>query len=125
MIKSWTAENVEIAQRDVSDLTLTTSITLCHSDVCQPLKGTWATQKKNLETLTEAYNTCRNVILFFSVNNSRAFQGYVSRILSPTRSPFKCCCPIALICLAMLQEKPASAILSLAPSIIAQNVSYT
>lgn len=41
-------------------------------------KGTWATQKKNLNTLTEAYNDCRHVILFFSVNNSRAFQGYVS-----------------------------------------------
>lgn len=94
MIKSWTAENVEIAQRDVSDLTLTTFITLCHSDACQPLKNTWATQKKNLDILTEAYNSCRNVILFFSVNNSRAFQGYVSRFLSPTRSAFQHCCPL-------------------------------
>ncbi|KAI4205096.1 MAG: hypothetical protein LQ350_000723 [Teloschistes chrysophthalmus] len=36
----------------------------------------WATQSKNLDVLTEAFNTCRNVILVFSVNNSRAFQGY-------------------------------------------------
>ncbi|KAL8946887.1 MAG: hypothetical protein Q9222_006772, partial [Ikaeria aurantiellina] len=54
MIKSWNAENVEAAQRDCI----------------------WATQPKNLDVLTEAFNTCRNVILFFSVNNSRAFQGY-------------------------------------------------
>lgn len=78
MIKSWTAENVATAQRDVSDLTLTNILSL--SDACRSLKGTWATQKKNLDTLTEAYKTCRNVILFFSVNNSKAFQGYVSRI---------------------------------------------
>ena len=80
MIKSWTAENVEIAQRDVSEHAL--NILLTHSDARYCPKGTWATQKKNLHTLTEAYNTRRNVILFFSVNNSRAFQGYVSRILS-------------------------------------------
>lgn len=60
MIKSWNVENVEIAQRDC----------------------TWATQKKNLDNLTEAYKTSRHVILFFSVNNSRAFQGY-ARMASP------------------------------------------
>ncbi|KAL8649500.1 MAG: hypothetical protein Q9210_004354 [Variospora velana] len=54
MIKSWNAENVEASQRD----------------------NTWATQPKNLDTFTEAFNSCRNVILVFSVNNSRAFQGY-------------------------------------------------
>ncbi|KAL8729409.1 MAG: hypothetical protein Q9181_005019 [Wetmoreana brouardii] len=50
----WNDENVAAAQRDCI----------------------WATQSKNLDTLTEAFNTCRNVILAFSVNNSRAFQGY-------------------------------------------------
>ncbi|KAL8667051.1 MAG: hypothetical protein Q9202_000973 [Teloschistes flavicans] len=54
MIKSWNVENVEAAQRD----------------------SIWATQSKNLDILTEAFNTCRNVILVFSVNNSKAFQGY-------------------------------------------------
>lgn len=65
MIKSWNAENVEIAKRD----------------------GTWATQQKNLETLTEAYNTRRHVILFFSVNNSRAFQGYARMASAPGAAP--------------------------------------
>lgn len=86
MIKSWTAENVEIAQRDVSDSTLAIFSALFLSDAEAPFKGTWATQKKNLDILTEAYNSCRHVILFFSVNNSHAFQGYVSLILSPTFS---------------------------------------
>ncbi|KAL8828463.1 MAG: hypothetical protein Q9170_006592 [Blastenia crenularia] len=54
MVKSWNAENVEAAQRDCI----------------------WATQPKNLDVLTQAFNTCRNVILVFSVNQSRAFQGY-------------------------------------------------
>ncbi|KAL9027971.1 MAG: hypothetical protein Q9196_003587 [Gyalolechia fulgens] len=54
MIKSWNVENVEAAQRDCI----------------------WATQSKNLNVLTEAFNSCRNVILVFSVNGSRAFFGY-------------------------------------------------
>lgn len=33
---------------------------------------------KNTDTLTRAFAQCRNVILFFSINKSRAFQGYVS-----------------------------------------------
>lgn len=35
------------------------------------------TQAQNNETLTSAFAQCKNVILFFSVNKSRAFQGYV------------------------------------------------
>ncbi|KAK2762077.1 hypothetical protein FQN54_001084 [Arachnomyces sp. PD_36] len=54
VVKSWTYENVEISQRE----------------------GTWATQAKNVEKLSEAYEKCRHVILVFSVNNSKAFQGY-------------------------------------------------
>ncbi|KAI1917639.1 hypothetical protein LOZ61_000258 [Ophidiomyces ophidiicola] len=38
--------------------------------------GTWSTQIKNVAKLTEAFTTSRNVILFFSVNQSKAFQGY-------------------------------------------------
>ncbi len=56
MIKSWTHDNVAASQQD----------------------GTWATQPKNADMLIDAFNTCRNVILVFSVNKSTAFQGYVS-----------------------------------------------
>lgn len=55
IIKSWNHENVQVSQRD----------------------GTWATQSHNVETFVEAFKTCRNVILVFSVNKSMAFQGYV------------------------------------------------
>ena len=54
MIKSWNHENVLAAKQD----------------------STWATQEKNAELLTEAFNNSRHVILFFSVNKSTAFQGY-------------------------------------------------
>ncbi|KAL8678134.1 MAG: hypothetical protein Q9186_005505 [Xanthomendoza sp. 1 TL-2023] len=40
----------------------------------------------NLDILTEAFNTCRNVILVFSVNNSRAFQGYARMLSLPSPS---------------------------------------
>lgn len=43
-------------------------------------KETWVTQEKNLEILVDAFNTCRHVILAFSVNKSVAFQGYVSSV---------------------------------------------
>ena len=56
MIKSFSSDNVEIAVHE----------------------GTWATQQKNLDKFTEAFNQCRKVVLIFSVNNSKAFQGYVS-----------------------------------------------
>lgn len=49
-----------------------------------PKQCTWATQEKNLALLTEAYHTSRNVLLFFSVNNSRAFQGYARMSSSPS-----------------------------------------
>ena len=41
------------------------------------MQGLWITQDKNGELLTEAFETCKNVILFYSVNNSKAIQGYV------------------------------------------------
>ncbi|KAL9038985.1 MAG: hypothetical protein Q9180_002801 [Flavoplaca navasiana] len=64
IIKSWNVENVEAAQRECI----------------------WATQPHNLGNLTEAFNTCRNVILVFSVNNSRAFQGYARMLTLPSPS---------------------------------------
>ena len=49
------------------------------------LQGTWATQLKNVEKLIEAYNKTEHVIFFFSVNQSKAFQGYVCHLI--THSP--------------------------------------
>ena len=91
MIKSWNRENVEIAQREVSEpwfalfheqaaFMLSIYLTL------NVMKCIWATQEKNLAVLTEAYHTSRHVILFFSVNKSAAFQGYVSRNFSFVKS---------------------------------------
>lgn len=57
MIKSWNHDNVVNAMRD----------------------GVWATQEKNEQMLTDAFKTCRHVVLLFSVNKSMAFQGYVSQ----------------------------------------------
>ncbi|EEP80226.1 predicted protein [Uncinocarpus reesii 1704] len=54
MIKSHTLETVTASQTE----------------------GAWVTQRKNVEKLTDAFNSCRHVILFFSVNQSKAFQGY-------------------------------------------------
>ncbi|KAL2350107.1 YTH domain-containing protein, partial [Cryomyces antarcticus] len=63
MIKSFNYDNVEASQRD----------------------GIWATQERNAAVLTEAFNTCRHVILCFSVNKSMGFQGY-ARMESPPGS---------------------------------------
>ncbi|KAG9243688.1 YT521-B-like domain-containing protein [Calycina marina] len=38
--------------------------------------GIWTTQKHVGEILKEAFETCKNVILVFSINRSKAFQGY-------------------------------------------------
>ncbi|KAK1775101.1 YT521-B-like domain-containing protein [Copromyces sp. CBS 386.78] len=37
--------------------------------------GIWVTQTSNEEKFAKAFETCRNVIFFFSVNKSKAFQG--------------------------------------------------
>lgn len=57
LIKSWNHDNVEEAMQN----------------------GVWATQEKNTDIFVDAFKTCRHVILIFSVNNSKAFQGFVSR----------------------------------------------
>ncbi|KAK5653364.1 hypothetical protein OQA88_9056 [Cercophora sp. LCS_1] len=44
--------------------------------------GIWATQVHNVRTFTQAFDTCRNVILIFSINQSKAFQGF-ARMQSP------------------------------------------
>jgi len=66
MIKSWNYDNVEASQRD----------------------GTWATQPHNEELLSEAFRTCRHVILVFSVNKSMAFQGYVCNLFRSSSLSF-------------------------------------
>ena len=38
--------------------------------------GIWTTQKQNGDVFREAFENCKNVILVFSINKSRAFQGY-------------------------------------------------
>ncbi|ESZ99365.1 hypothetical protein SBOR_0235 [Sclerotinia borealis F-4128] len=38
--------------------------------------GVWTTQAQNGPIFKEAFETCKNVILVFSINKSRAFQGY-------------------------------------------------
>ncbi|KAK4108011.1 YTH-domain-containing protein, partial [Canariomyces notabilis] len=44
----------------------------------------WITQVQNGDTLSQAFSKCKNVILFFSVNKSRAFQGYARMASAPS-----------------------------------------
>ncbi len=46
--------------------------------------GLWTTQVLNGEMLTAAFAQCRNVILFFSINKSGAFQGYARMMTAPS-----------------------------------------
>ncbi|KAK4103247.1 hypothetical protein N658DRAFT_390721, partial [Parathielavia hyrcaniae] len=46
--------------------------------------GLWTTQVQNGEILTEAFTKCKNVILFFSINKSRAFQGFARMSTAPS-----------------------------------------
>ena len=53
-------------------------------------QNTWITQIQNVQTLTSAFAKCKNVILFFSINRSKAFQGWVRHFPSsfPHRPQF-------------------------------------
>lgn len=42
-------------------------------------QGLWVTQAKNGPAFTEAFKECQSVILFFSINKSHGFQGFVSQ----------------------------------------------
>ncbi|KAK3303393.1 YT521-B-like domain-containing protein [Chaetomium strumarium] len=46
--------------------------------------GIWTTQVQNGGLFTKAYKDCRNVIFFFSVNKSKAFQGYARMASAPS-----------------------------------------
>ncbi|KAJ4293829.1 hypothetical protein N0V88_005342 [Collariella sp. IMI 366227] len=48
--------------------------------------GVWTTQVHNGEKLAAAFAECKNVILFFSVNQSKAFQGYARMTSAPSPS---------------------------------------
>jgi hypothetical protein len=63
MVKSWNWDNVLQAQKD----------------------GLWVTQEQNESLYADAFKAYRHVIFFFSVNNSKAFQGYVSSLLSSSK----------------------------------------
>lgn len=54
----------------------------------QDLQSIWTTQVENGEIFKAAFLKYKNVILVFSVNQSRAFQGYVS---DPLLSWIQCC----------------------------------
>lgn len=45
--------------------------------------GLWVTQTKNGALFRDAFRTCRSVVLFFSVNKSKAFQGYAKMTSAP------------------------------------------
>jgi hypothetical protein len=78
IVKSFNEENVLNCIQDVSPLSpLATPHALLN------LQSIWTTQVQNGSVFKEAFETCRNVILVFSINKSRAFQGYVSPLLSP------------------------------------------
>ncbi|KAK0708273.1 YT521-B-like domain-containing protein [Lasiosphaeris hirsuta] len=46
--------------------------------------GVWVTQAQNGEVLASAFAECKDVILFFSINKSRAFQGYARMSSAPS-----------------------------------------
>ncbi|KHN99034.1 YT521-B-like family protein [Metarhizium album ARSEF 1941] len=47
--------------------------------------GLWITQAKNGPLFTQAFRECRSVVLFFSINKSKAFQGYAKMTSAPDR----------------------------------------
>ncbi|KAI9806592.1 MAG: hypothetical protein M1825_006049 [Sarcosagium campestre] len=61
VIKSFNADNVEQAQNE----------------------EVWVTQAKNSDMFKDAFETCDNVILIFSINKSTAFQGYARMESAP------------------------------------------
>lgn len=75
IVKSFNEDNVRRCMDDVSTHPLQKE-----THPLTTIQGLWTTQVQNGEILTEAYAKCKNVILFFSINKSRAFQGYVSHL---------------------------------------------
>ncbi|KAI9700042.1 MAG: hypothetical protein M1836_002576 [Candelina mexicana] len=61
LVKSWNHENVQTSQHD----------------------NIWCTQNKHIDIFSDAFHSCRDVILVFSVNKSTAFQGYARMESAP------------------------------------------
>ncbi|KAM4063146.1 hypothetical protein HRG_010293 [Hirsutella rhossiliensis] len=61
LLKSFDSANIYMSQRD----------------------GLWATQAKNGPIFAEAFEECQSVIFFFSINKSRAFQGFARMTSAP------------------------------------------
>jgi len=74
IVKSFNEENV---LRCIQDVSLSVPIEVCRL-IDSGLQSVWTTQVQNGSIFKEAFETCKNVILVFSINKSRAFQGYVS-----------------------------------------------
>jgi len=72
IVKSFNEENVLNCIEDVSPLSL-----FAKPHALLNLQSIWTTQVQNGSVFKEAFETCKNVILVFSINKSRAFQGYV------------------------------------------------
>ncbi|RDA87862.1 hypothetical protein CP532_2989 [Ophiocordyceps camponoti-leonardi (nom. inval.)] len=61
LVKCFNTANIYMSQRD----------------------GLWVTQTKNGEVFTQAFKECQSVILFFSINKSRGFQGFARMMSVP------------------------------------------
>ncbi|KAJ6438954.1 artemis protein [Purpureocillium lavendulum] len=64
LIKCFNTANVYLSQRD----------------------GLWVTQAKNSTAFTEAFQQCKSVLLFFSINKSHGFQGVARMTSAPDKS---------------------------------------
>lgn len=63
--------------------------------------GVWATQAHNEVKLSEAFGTCDDVLLIFSVNGSGQFQGY-ARMAGPVKAEQVWCAGFGLGILVFL-----------------------
>ncbi|RDA92425.1 hypothetical protein CP533_4703 [Ophiocordyceps camponoti-saundersi (nom. inval.)] len=61
LVKCFNTANIYMSQRD----------------------GLWVTQTKNGEVFAQAFKECQSVILFFSINKSRGFQGFARMMSVP------------------------------------------
>ena len=67
-------------------------------------QGLWVTQERNGDVFAEAFCNCRHVVFVFSVNMSKAFQGYVSLPLLSLYLPL--CDSTASLARALLPSSP-------------------
>ncbi|CAF5142214.1 unnamed protein product, partial [Rotaria sp. Silwood1] len=68
-MKSWNEGNISLAKAKVKLL-------LCIFDTILIFKGVWSTPSHNEDKLNQAFRDHQYVILIFSVNSSKAFQGF-------------------------------------------------